>query len=54
MIFQEFKLERRKINLEPLTLPEDMALMDALDRVLRLPSVEGGVCAYFMADRWKG
>ena len=39
MIFQEFKLERRKINLEPLTLPEDMALMDALDRVLRLPSV---------------
>jgi phosphoribosylformylglycinamidine synthase len=39
MIFQEFKLERRKINLEPLNLPEDMALMDALDRVLRLPSV---------------
>ncbi|CAC5381852.1 PFAS [Mytilus coruscus] len=36
---KEFILERRKPDLKPLTLEVNLTLKDALDRVLRLPSV---------------
>ena len=37
--FQTFVLERTQPSLSDLTLPADVTVMEALDRVLRLPSV---------------
>lgn len=36
---KEFKLERLALTLQPLTLPAGLTVKDALQRVLRLPSV---------------
>lgn len=36
---QEFKLEHIKPELKALSLPADLTIMQAIDRVLRLPSV---------------
>lgn len=38
-ILQEFRLDRRKLTLEHLSLPDGISVRDGLERVLRLPSV---------------